>query len=222
MIRIEVDQAINKITKEIGCLNTGNNAVACMRAINRSLEQGRSRIRSAIRGIYKIPGNKIMEDIVNENASRFILIGYIKAKTKPLLLDSFSPRFETSAASISISRSGIRRQRKFKRRKGTVTSGVTVEVIKGKKTNLPYAFMLASGQPRVFARGQYTGNGFLLRHKRVNRSGSDNPIKPLLSVSLYSAIMNERVTTGVTMLMQYIFQDRLTHEIKRTMSNNSA
>lgn len=220
MVRVFVDQPIKQIKSNFKNLDTENVAKACYNAINRTLTKGRTTARQSVKDVYNI-SQKNLDGIVKENATKNLLIGYIKASTKPIPMDAFGPKFQTVYGSISISRRGVQKTKDFKKKKATAIQGVSIEVIKGKREIVPYAFMIRNAKPRVFARGMYkTGGswGFIQRHKRENATGNDTPIKPLVSVTVHGAVINNQVENRLANDISAYFPARFEHEINFQLS----
>lgn len=215
---VNVDKAISKLVSNFKNLESGQLISATVSAINHTLGKGRTEARKAVKGEYNIP-QKNLSGIDRIRARRNFLIGYVVASSKPIPADAFSPKFETPTGSVTISRKGETKQRQFGRKKKNVNKGVSIEVHKGSRQVIPYAFMIASAKPRVFARGQYRSGGgsygFVQRNKRVNRTGTDTPIKPLLSVTVHAAVINNKVEKNIAGVIIPSFSNRMEHELKR-------
>lgn len=216
-MRVNVDKTIQDFKKEFAHLSKEQMNKATARAINRTLLKGRTEARKAVKVEYNIP-QKNLNGIKNKNAHPSFLEGYITASAKPIPMDAFSPRFETSTGSISISRKGVQKTRDYKRAKKNPGKGVSVEVKKGQRQVVPYAFMIKGAKPRVFARGKYKMGGgsfgFIQRNKRENKSGNDTPIKPLISVTVHGAVINDKVRGNIKNIIDLNFRKDMEHEIK--------
>ena len=194
MIYISAREAILQLESYKSQLSEKQFATAISRAINESILQGRTEARSAVKSIYNIP-QRYLNGINVTKATSVSLSAKLYASAQPIPMDAFAPKFETSTQSLSISKRGQQKQRVFKKAKSNPGMGVSIEVIKGKREIIPFAFLIPGAKPRVFARGEYkSGNGaygFIQRHQRINSSGSDTPIKPLLSVTVHAAVINK-------------------------------
>jgi hypothetical protein len=204
MVYISVKQAVRSLQSAKQQLSDKQFATAISRAINESILQGRTEARSSVKALYNIP-QRYLSGINVTKATSLLLTARLFASAQPIPMDAFSPKFETATQSLSITKRGQQKQRTFKKAKANPGAGVSIEVIKGKREIIPFAFLIPGAKPRVFARGEYkTGGGsygFIQRHQRLNSSGSDTPVKPLLSVTVHAAVINkeslERIQTRV-------------------------
>ncbi|MCO5238845.1 MAG: hypothetical protein M9904_02210 [Chitinophagaceae bacterium] len=225
MIQVNVDQAIKDINLKFSGLTSRQLDKVASRAINKSLLKGRTEARRAVKDIYNIP-QKNLDGINRENSKPSKLEGYVYASKVPIPMDAFSPKFQTASGSITVTRKGLQKTSSFKKKRKSITAGVSIEVYKGKRQIIPYAFMIRGGKPRVFARGEYNrGNGsygFIRRFARVNKSGSDLPIKPLLSVTVHAAVINDKVMNGLESIVKPYFSKTMEHEIQFELSMASS
>ena len=216
-MRIRIDSNIEDLRRRFENLSKEQLDKAAARAINRTLLRGRTEARKAVKAEYNIP-QKNLDGIQNKNAFPSFLEGYITASAKPIPMDAFAPKFETGGGSISISRRGVQRTRDYKRAKKNPGKGVSIEVKKGQRQVVPYAFMIRGAKPRVFARGQYKGGGnsfgFIQRHQRENKTGNDIPIKPLVSVTVHGAVINDKVKENIKKIIDNNFDHNMDHEIR--------
>lgn len=216
MIQVNVDQAIKDISLKFSGLSSRQLDKVASRAINKSLLKGRTEARRAVKEIYNIP-QKNLDGINRENSKPSKLEGYVYASMVPIPMDAFSPKFKTASGSITVTRKGAQKVSDFKKKRKSITGGVSIEVYKGKRQIVPYAFMIKGAKPRVFARGKYNKGGgsygFIRRFKRVNKSGADTPIKPLLSVTVHAAVINKEVMNGLESVVKPYYLKTLEHEI---------
>lgn len=215
MFYLQTDDAAKALRRLGQDLSAGQLNTAQSRAINRSLEKGRTIARKEIKKVYNIP-QRYLKDVDYKRASPNNLTGKLFASRKPIPLDAFAPKQETGSGSISITKKGAHKVRSFRKLKANPTAGVSIEVKKGDREVLPYAFMIAGGAVRVFARGEYktgTDHGFVLRHQRVKSTGNDTPIKPLITVSEFGSIINPVVINRIGRDVKVFYSARLEHEI---------
>lgn len=209
---IDAQQALRRLGVE---LNKKELATAVVRAINRSLQKGRTIARTEVKKVYNI-SQKDLQGIDYRRANVSTLKGELIASKKPIPLDAFAPKQLTASSTISISRKGSIRTKTLKRVRKNFNGGISIEVKRGERENIPYAFLIPGGAVRVFARGQYrdgTQHGFVQRHHRVNKKGSDKPVKPLITVSELGSILNPGVMRNINKEIIKIYPDRLDHEI---------
>lgn len=206
MLRISVRRALRTLSEAQEQLGPRQFNKAVSRALNESILQGRTEARNAVKAIYNIPQRYVGGINVNKATSQS-LTAELFASTTPIPMDAFSPRFQTATQSFTITRRGEQRSKSTKRR-GNTAGGVSIEVLKGKREIVPFAFMIPGGKPRVFARGAYksgTSYGFVQRHKRENKKGSDTPVKPLLSVTVHAAVINKESIARIGRRVQAVF-----------------
>lgn len=218
MIWISVKDAIKTVEKAKEQLGERKVNQAISRALNESILQGRTEARSAVKAIYNIP-QRYMAGINVYKATSLSLVAKLYASSLPIPMDAFSPRFQQRGKSFTITKKGEQRSKQLKRARTGVT-GVSIEVIKGKREVVPYAFMIEGGKPRVFARGEYrsgTGYGFVRRNKRVNKKGSDTPVKPLLSVTVHTAVINKDALGKVEVRINNVFPASVVRNISFLM-----
>jgi hypothetical protein len=192
MITISTKQTVRALRAIGHELSEREFRTALYRSLNESILLGRTEARKAVKDTYNIP-QRYLAGINVFKASSVSLASKLYASANPIPMDAFNAKFETSSSAIRISKKGEQKIRNFKRAKKAPLGGVSIEVIKGQRQTVPYAFMIAGAKPRVFARGEYrngTAYGFIQRHHRVN-SGSDTPIKPLISVTVHAAVINK-------------------------------
>lgn len=219
MVTVRVDEATKKIKANFSQLNDVQIAKATANAINRTLSKGRTEARKEVKRRYNIP-QKNLEGINQKNASKNFLQGYIYASSKPIPADAFSPKFETAGSTISISKKGAQKITANKK-KESPNGGVSLEIVRGQRQIIPFAFLIPNAKPRVFARGQYrTGGtfGFVQRHNRINSSGSDTPLASLLSVTVFAAIINDAVESRLSKTVNDYYEQRLEHELNYALS----
>lgn len=221
MIMVNVDQAIKKLTKNFSALSEREIKSAIVSGINRSLQFGKTESGRQIKNSYNINTSVLSGGIIINSAKSSLMIGTIAASGKPIQLSHFQPTFSFNKKSTTkYSKSGVGKSSLLKSQSAAYKKGVTVEIIKGKKSNIPYAFMIPGKRP-VFARGAYkTGGayGFMRRHKRVNKTGSDTPVSPLITVTVHSSLTNKRVIPIVGDKINDKFSERMLHELTYRMN----
>jgi hypothetical protein len=191
MIYVNAGPAIQALKQTAADLDQRNFTKAVSRALNETILQGRTTARRKVKDIYNIP-QKNLTGINIDKAKSNSLVAKLFASASPIPMDAFSPVYITQGKSISVTRKGLQKVKGTKSK--VVGGGVSIEVLKGNRETVPYAFMVAGAKPRVFARGEYRQGGqfgFVRRNKRVNSEGNDIPIKPLLSVTVHAAVVNK-------------------------------
>ena len=224
MIFISTKKALAQLSSLKTQLGEKQFAVAVSRSINESILQGRTEARSSVKALYNIP-QRYLSGININKATSVSLYAQLYASARPIPMDAFAPKFETSSQSIRVSKKGLQNTRQFKRAKKTPMGGVSIEVIKGQREIIPFAFMIAGGKPRVFARGEYKSGGgsygFIQRHQRLNSTGSDTPIKPLLSVTVHSAVINKASLERIGARINTVFPISIERNINFLLSKVS-
>jgi hypothetical protein len=213
--QINVEQAIKDVKALTNELTGRKLAIGISRGINRTLMQGRTEARKAVKEEYNIPQNQLSG--INYKASLpNTLTGHIYASTKPIAMDAFSPRFETLTKSIRNTKKGAQRIKERSRRNNNPGKGVTIEIHKGSLVTVPFAFMIPGGRPRVFARGNYSVgvSQFIRRNKREKKGGTDIHINPLMSVTIYQTVINPNALTKIKGKLITDFPKNLQHELK--------
>lgn len=224
MIRVNVQRAIRVLQEEGERLGRRNLNKAISRALNESILAGRTQARSSVKSLYNIP-QRYLGGINVIKSTSVSLVAKLYASSTPIPMDAFSPKFQTSTMSITISRRGEQRTRTRQRARKNIAAGVSIEIRKGNKETIPYAFMIQGGKPRVFARGEYkngTSFGFVQRNKRVNKSGADIPVKPLLSVTVHAAVINQRSIGQIQQKVNAVFPVSIQRNIAYMLSSVSA
>jgi hypothetical protein len=225
MITVKVDKATSKLASSFRGLSKDQIAKATSIAINKTILKGRTVARTAVKKVYNIP-QKNLSGISIRRAKPTFLQGAILASSKPIPMDAFSPRFQiVSGGKVSgvqtITRRGITKVQSAKRLKQQV--GVSIEIKKGDRTIVPYAFLLPNSQPRVFARGMYKGGsgsyGFIQRHTReLNPSGND-AVKPLISVTVFGAVINPHVKRSIADQVEKDYERNILTALRYQASN---
>lgn len=216
MLYIKTNDALRALKQLKRNLSKSEINKAVARAINRSLAKVRTQARREVRQVYNI-ASKDTKGINYNRANVRTLTGELYAETKPIPLDAFAPKQETGQRSIRVTKRGEQRVREFRRVKKNPTAGVSIEVLRGQREIVPYAFMIPGAKARVFARGSYkqgTSKGFVQRHQRVNSKGSDTPIKPLITVSVFATVINKKVIKHLEEQARQFYPQRLVHELK--------
>lgn len=203
MLEVKVNVQTNRITTAFQNLNKQQIAKATSVAINKTLLKGRTVARVAVKKAYNIPQKDLNSVNIIRSRPSF-LQGSIYASTKPIPMDSFSPKFDVVSGgkvrgTQSVSKRGILSTRISKKKSQQL--GVSIEVKKGERVSVPFAFMLPGSKPRVFARGEYLGGrgsyGFIRRNKRDENSNGNDSVKPLVSITVFGAVINDKVNKDI-------------------------
>lgn len=223
MIEVSVKGEIKKLDDLASQLSAKAINTATSRAINRVLTNSSVHIKKAVKSEFNIKNADLKLMKINKSSTNN-LSGSLAVSRRPISLTHFNPVFyvpqKKGSFKISINRRGNKTIKSSRRQSGV---GVTFEVIKGKKVNIPYAFITNNDKQKpVFARGKYVGGGgnysFIKRDKRVSSSGSDLPITKLNSTSVYGAIQNKDVNKNINTTVMDLYQKRLQHELNYLVS----
>lgn len=172
---------------------------AVARVINKTAVDGRQEAIKSIRSEYNIAARYPNKIQIRKATSRNPDAG-LYASRVPLPLNMFSPKFETQTRSQRTTKKGKKKVSELRRKRSNPARGVSVEVYKGSRKVIPFAFMIPTAKPHVFARGAYrTGGryGFVRRHKRDKSSGADRDIAPMITITLNAMIINKKVVREV-------------------------
>jgi hypothetical protein len=154
-------------------------------AINDTMRLQRTKIRQFVRHGYNIPADKI-KSIEFKPATDYNLESKMGAGGKTIQLAYFKPIFKGPAFSV---RGAFTKKKGLKGKVGKgskdADAGVSVEIKKGERVQIKFAFMVPKfallDTPFVFARGKYQkGKGFVTSKPRF-------PISVLSSASAFGA-----------------------------------
>jgi hypothetical protein len=178
----DISEAEDALAELAGQLGTGQMSRAARMAINDTMRRQRTKLRQFVRKGYNIPADKI-NSINFKAASDYNLEAKMGASSKPVQLSYFKPVFVGTAFSV---RGKYTKKKGFAAKLGkgraNAPGGVTVEIKKGERQTISFAFMVGKFEiPFVFARGSYAkGKGFVTGKPR-------NPITALSSASTFGA-----------------------------------
>jgi vacuolar-type H+-ATPase subunit E/Vma4 len=187
-------------------------------AFNEAISIGRTEARKAVKEVYNMP-QRYLSGINIMKATPSSLTAKLYASSIPIPMDAFSPKSQQNGKSFTISKKGKQKTKVLKRkRKGPGI--LTIKVLKDEgEVEVPGGFMIEGGKPRVFARGAYKSGsyGFVMRNKRVNSTGNDIPIKPLLSVTVHAAVINKKALARVQVRINDTLPAALVRNVARLM-----
>jgi len=227
MITIQVNQAVNDIRRLSRNLTPRELRAASSRAINHSLQKSQTQAKRELTKVFNISAGHFAAGIKVQRSTGSKLEGSLDGSRASFPIHIFSPKFETSKSVIQNtkpkrvpgSKKGYKSVQKVterKKPKSNPNKGVTFEIFKGEQRTLPFAFMIPGKYP-VFARGTYNssgGNQFIKRTKReVPYPKSDTPIAKLITVSPYTAVVNDKILPPLADKTGIDYQQRIVHEI---------
>lgn len=216
MITIDTSQAQTRLQELTKQLTAAEIRKATARAINHTLAKARTASSQQIRKRYNMKASDAKRAMSIRKANVSQQFGELRASSTVTPLHQFSPR-ETTNTGVTTSRTtkGWKSRKGRARKSGT---GVTVQIIRGKRTRIPSAFIVFSAGIRgvVMARGGYQDQSFVFRRgrgSRVRSSGNDNPIGSLVTVSVFSASVDDSVQARMAPEVQQAYSERLEHEM---------
>lgn len=224
MITVNVRIQTNRIASAFAALSGRQIDKATSVAINKTLLKGRTAARTAVKRVYNIPQRNLQGVNIRYSKPSF-LQGNIHATSRPIPMDAFSPKFDIASGgrvlgTQSISKRGVLSTRIAKNKKQRL--GVSIEVKKGDRTVVPFAFMLPGMKPRIFARGEYEkGNGsfgFIKRHTREENSQGHDAVKPLVSVTVFGAVVNPTVNRELVRVVNADYDRNLMTALRHQLS----
>lgn len=212
---INAERAIRDL-KELTKKLTGKQlAIAVSRGINSSLQKGRTTARQAVKDAYNIPQKNLSGININKSFPS-TQTGSIYASARPIPMDAFSPKFQTKTQTVTVSRKGVQKAKDRSRKSKDIGMGVSIEVKKGQRETVPFAFMLVGQKPRVFARGEYRSNfGFKQRHTRLSNEQGNDSVKPLVSITIHAAVINPETIGKIKSKLNNAITGDLRHEVQR-------
>lgn len=192
MINIKIEDETKALEKLAQQLSDKNLNVANVRAINVAIRKAKTQYRRQVAARYNLKYADTANIPVSNNATYSKPEGTIKGDPKPVSLSRFNPEFKKKHT-IKGNKKRTRDGKKYKTTFDSKTfqiEGVSVEILKGQKKRIPFAFMVQSDKPgvgmQVWARGSYSGGKF-------NTSKERMPITPLKTVSPFSSLTNEDI-----------------------------
>lgn len=220
MITIDTRKAEAELKDQMDKLSDRNIVVANTRAINTALLKARTQFRKAAKAEYNLD-SEALKNIDVDKATYNKIQGLVTANAKPISLSRFNPKFDTNSGTATIKNTKIVNPDgsksknltqlitgKAKKKKG---KGVTVEIKRGQRKTISYAFLIQGGgnagiSLQVWARGSYGGGKFNVSKERL-------PITPLKTTSPFSAITNDAVIKPVVAQVETDFANELSRQI---------
>lgn len=216
MLEVNLSADLSRFDNLTRQLSKQEVARALSAALNRALSTGNAEVNREIRNKFRIPTSLLSQN-KKSNSAPSTLTASLSLSRKPISLTYFSPVFKRGNSVIRVK--GKKLTKTITRSRSTSDEGgVTVEIKKGERKRIPYAFMINNNSSKpVFARGAYEGSGgaytFKPRHKRLVSSGSDLPIAKLLSTSVFGAIQNGPSQSAVQGKVATKLDERVVREL---------
>lgn len=205
-------------------LSTAQFRQANARAINHTMQKARTAANKAIRARYNMPVNLVNKSMKLVRATPSSQAGFLKASSSFTPLHHFRPtQITATGVKLTTTRTGamassVRRLKKV--RKG----GVSVQIVKGQKKNMPGVFFMpGKATTLVTARGKYNNpTQFTFRRNRVNSSGNDTPIDVLTTVSVFKSVISPKAQQSISRDLMPDYSKRLIHEALRMLPSSNA
>lgn len=190
-VYVNIGAAIEELKKAHESLTANKFDLAVARAINHTVAKAKSEATREIKKLYGARSKEIRSSFKITKASRKMKIGILRSSAPALPLIAFGAR--------------------------QVKSGVSVK-IKGKRSIIKSAFIstMKSGHRGVFARGEYSRKGFKFRKKRIRKKGNDLNITELNTLSVSSALRNDKIQQHLEKHIQTHFPKRLARLLARS------
>lgn len=213
MFYINIKEALQSIEAHKNKLTKDQLSRALALSMNETVALQRTQSRQFVRKTFNMPAPEI-KSIDLKRANKNNLIAELGASGKPVSLTYFKPKFATKTFSATTLYSAKDKslEKKVGKGKKQPNLGVSIEIYKGQRKSLPFAFMTKDSRKPVFARGQYgaaPSYGLTLRDKRVNKKGSDLPIANLISLSPSGAAFSQKTMTTIPVDMTKEFEKKL-------------
>jgi hypothetical protein len=224
MIHINVQQGIDQFKRNIkGIVSPEMVAKSLTRALNDTIQQGRSEAKRVILERYNVfPGAVNNHAFEIRKAYANNLVSKLEVTLDALPLISFKGVKDNQSnirTKAYTSTKGLKLRVNNRAKKGT---GVTVSVLKGSSSTIPFAFiqMMKNGYVGVFMRGFGQGQ-YPKRNKRNNSEGNDLKINELTVMSMRTAVLNQQYRSVVDTKLTRVFNERIVANLARLTKDNT-
>ena len=190
-VRADIERAVRSLTE----VQRKIVPTASSRALNKTAAQAKTQAARAIRDQYNISSRLIGRHIRLHRSTPATLTASVSAEGEKLPVVAFGAR--------------------------QTKRGVTVQIKRGARRLIRSAFLatLRSGHRGVFARGHYSGRGFVRRTRRVRPYPKpDLPITELFTVGVPQGFSNRLVLEALERKVREKFPALLAHEIQFALS----
>lgn len=217
MLQIEtksISEAITKIKREYSHISGDVLNQAISRGLNHTASKTKTKSNGSIRQIFNIGASKINNELKVRYSQSRTLHAEIKASGVPLSLNMFQAKQEGERSTTSFSRKGVASSRLNRKARSNAIKGVSFEIKKGNKQNLPTAFIqAANGGITVFARGKAKGKGQGFEFAKARL-----PIGKITTTSVPLMFANNDVMQPSMKYAESLLTDRIVHEINWLLS----
>lgn len=203
MIQVTIAERSNGLNFLQRQLGERNLSKASTRALNKGIAKGNTFYRRMITEHYNIKPTHIRDSIVLKKATYSQNEASISGNFKPLSLSRFNPQFVNGRSVISIrsvrnretGRRRLEQRSRNARRSEQAGGGVSIEIKKGSRKVIPYAFLTKSAansgvEKQIFARGKYSGSKFEKGKERF-------PITAMKTTSVFGILSNDNIKRKV-------------------------
>lgn len=219
MITVDIKQARQDILRGFSGLKPDEVKRCTHRAIARALNSTKAEASKVIREVYRIDKKSADSSMYKKHHWDSSLTGYLMASSFPLSMEVFNPveikeNVMTKKVGSFRTKSGTVKKTYGPSKTRLKTTGVTIEILRGKKKTIKSAFLAlkSKGGANVKAFGAYAGGKFQFNPQPTGQS------QKLRSKSVLWAIMNDNANERITKKASEVFSDRLFHELSRAAS----
>lgn len=222
MIQIRIDENNNALKQLISRLSPIQLRAASARSINVAIRKANTQYRREIVRNYNLKYGETKDISQTKKATYSNTSGMVMGEERPLSLSRFDPVFEgmhgISGRMHYFTNEYTGRKHYKKHTIYHKLRGVSVEIKKGQKIQLPYAFMVNNGKSsivgQVWARGQYKGGEFEKGKKRM-------PITPLKTASPFGMMKNEKVASPIRTSASSDLQNEFSRQVYFLLSKSN-
>ncbi|RLJ34161.1 minor tail protein Z (GPZ) [Chryseobacterium sp. 7] len=199
MIQVTIAHSSNGLALLQRQLEDRNLKKASTRALNKAIATGNTLYRRMISEYYNIKPIDIRNSIVLKKATYSQNEASISGNFKPLSLSRFNPQFVNGRSVISIrsvrnketGRRTLQQTARNARKNEQAGGGVSIEIKKGSRKVIPYAFLTKSQantgvEKQIFARGKYAGGKFQKAKERF-------PITAMKTTSVFGILTHDPI-----------------------------
>ncbi|RLJ31389.1 minor tail protein Z (GPZ) [Chryseobacterium sp. 7] len=199
MIQVTIAHSSNGLNFLQRQLDDKNLKKASTRALNKAVAKGNTLYRRMISEHYNIKPTHIRSSIILKKATYNKAETSISGNIRPLSLSRFNPQFVNGRSVISIrsvrnretGRRTLQQTARNASRNEQAGGGVSIEIKKGSRKVIPYAFLTKSQantgvEKQIFARGKYAGGKFQKAKERF-------PITAMKTTSVFGILTHDPI-----------------------------
>lgn len=179
-------------------------------AINDTARQVRTEAADAIREKFNLPAARVKKEVRNiKFSTRSDLKAVIMAQGRPIGLTNFGAAWvrnvDGKARTTTAKKSTVAKRKSGK-------EGVRVQILRGKTTWLPGAFIGAA------RRGKTDGAGALHVFQRIEKNNSNSPLVNRATITIASMMAQEQVMRRMIKKAEAVLERRFQHHIDRLLT----